>query len=121
MIPNLQLQYFLSLQANEGSLRLSWLERAMAEQSSSQLYQDFATQSVLLERENRSHFFMARQPPVGMGLMPSVPQQPITATLPQHDTSQSHEVEPSGPAHGRFKSRQATVNAGQSSTTNPFQ
>ena len=64
---------------------------------------------------------MARQPPVSMGLMPSVPQYSVTATLPQHDTSQSHEVETSGPAvlieHGLLEARQATIDAGQGSSS----
>ena len=79
MVPNLQLRYFLSSQANQESLRLSWLEQAMAKQPSSQSYPDCAME--------RARPFIARKLPVGLGLMPSLPQQPITATIPQHDTS----------------------------------
>ena len=87
MVPNVQLRYFLSSQANQESLRLSWLEQATAEQSSSRSYPDIAMQLALLERHERSRSSVARQLPIGLRLMPSIPQQSITATLPQQDTS----------------------------------
>ena len=74
MVPNLKLTYCLAAQANQGSLHLSRQERAIAQQSSSQSYPDYATQSELLERRHRSRLFMARRPLVNMGVMPSVPQ-----------------------------------------------
>ena len=117
MLPNSRLRRFLAAQADQRRVRLSWQERAMAEQPSTQSYADFPMHSKLPKRYRRSPLFMSWLPPVSVGLMPSVPQQPITATLPQHDTPQSYDAETSGSAvlneHGVFEDHQATIDAGQ--------
>lgn len=76
-------------------------------------------------QRHKSRLFWARQPPVSLGLTPSVPQQPTTATLSLHDTSQAHGLYDDGPAvlneRGLPRSAQDMADAEQRSSSSVFQ